>query len=190
MNSDRLITRPAAIIAAGLSNKWSNAYSFLGVTFGTSASENGVSFNSLNGNQFQLDVAYYLEPEDLYFLLLQLKDAYVTMTKGAVTLMLTDENIKQILRHKWAKGITQLPYTNLGSISVSGENVTWTFNSVANPALIEIERYKADVILTNYLENYFTKISSSASYPNVVQTYMMNWDNIKSRFNYRMETNL
>ena len=67
--------------------------------------------------------AYYLEPEDLWYLLYQVKDSYVTVNSGTTTLLFTEDNIKQILIHKWNKGITQLPNTPLSSITISGENI-------------------------------------------------------------------
>lgn len=192
MNTDRLTTVPAVSIAAGITTKWTNAYSFLGFTWGTTSVNNGITFNSLTQNQFALDLAYYLEPEDLWYLLYQVKDSYVTVTSGTTTLLFTEDNIKQILIHKWNKGITQLPNTPLSSITISGENIIWAFTtSVANSdSLAEVEKYKVDVILTNYLEDYFTKTSSILTYPNITLTYNINWDLIRARFNYRMETNL
>lgn len=65
MNSDRLTQMSSDAIVAGLTTKWTNAYSFLGFTWGTTLTDNGVTFDSLNKNQFALDLSYYLEPEDL-----------------------------------------------------------------------------------------------------------------------------
>ena len=105
---------------------------------------------------------------------------------------MTDSNIKQIINYKWNKGISQLPNTSLTSIILNGENIVFQFTtSVLNENLKpEKESLKSDIILTGYLDGYFIKQSSDISYPIINHTYQIDWDKIRARFNYRMETSL
>ena len=83
MNNDRLILIPAASIAAGLNTKWTNYCPFVGVTWESNTSDNGVLFNNLTSNQTATDIAYFLEPEDLWYILLQNKSDILYATKDS-----------------------------------------------------------------------------------------------------------
>lgn len=158
-NADRLTSISADTIVYGLNLKWTNAYSFLGMTFVASTSTGATTFDSLIGTQFGLDIGYYLEPATIFFLLVQAKDKNIYVTNGTYTLYLSESNLTQMLIHKWKKGITQTTAI-IDSISV-GENFTWTFISTNTGKDLEIDRYIINVILNNYLESYFTLVSST-----------------------------
>lgn len=191
MNSDRLTIMPATIVVAGLTTKWTNAYSFLGFTWGTTLTDNGVTFDSLNKNQFALDLAYYLEPEDLFFLLFQAKDSLISVTNGTTALVMNESNIKQILIHKWKKGITQLT-TVLSNITVDGEYLIFDYSMTVTNTIDNKESscFMTKTILSNYLEIYFSYEDINILYPQISLKYKLNWDVIKARFSYRMDMSL
>lgn len=192
MNSDRLISKPAALIAAGLNTKWTNYCPFMGVTWSSSSTDNGVMFNTLTTNQVATDIAHFLEPEDLWYILLQNKSEILYASKDSLSIPMNDNNIKAIIAYKWNRNISQLPNTSLMDIIVNGDNLIFQFMTIVlNESLKpEKESLKSDIILTGYLDGYFTKQSSNISYPNITHTYLMDWDKIRARFNYRMETSL
>lgn len=191
MNSDRLIQMSSGVIVTGLTTKWTNAYSFLGFTWETTLTDNGITFDSLNKNQFALDLAYYLEPEDLFFLLFQVKDKLISVTNGTTTLILNESNIKQILIHKWKKGITQLT-TVPSNITIDGEYLTFDYSmTVANTIdNKESSCFMTKTTLSNYLESYFNYEDIAILYPTISLKYKLNWDVIKARFSYRMDMSL
>ena len=84
MNSDRLISIPAASIAAGLNTKWTNYCPFMGVTWSSGPTDNGVMFNTLTTNQVATDIAHFLEPEDLWYILLQNKSDILYASKDSI----------------------------------------------------------------------------------------------------------
>lgn len=185
-NADRLKSISADTIVAGLNLKWTNAYSFLNMAFAASTSTGSTTFNSLIGTQFGLDIAYYLEPATIFFLLVQTKDKNIYVTNGTYTLYLSESNLIQMLIHKWKKGITQTTAI-ISSISV-GENFTWTFISTNTGEDLEIDRYIINVILNNYLESYFTLVQTTATAPNITQTHLIVYDALRERFNTVYET--
>lgn len=187
MNSDRLTQMSSDIIVTGLTNKWTDAYSFLGFDFSSITTDNGVTFDSLNKNQFALDLAYYLEPEDILFLLFQVKDKFIQVTDGATIIQLTENNLKQILVHKWIKAITQLN-SILNSVSVQDDFITYNFvlDTTDLSSKVEGELFAINELLSNYFEKYADYNSQNLVYPNTSLTYKINWDVIKSRFSSRM----
>ena len=192
MNSDRLISVPAASIAAGLNTKWNNYCPFLGITWTFENVNNGTLFENLKTNADVIEIACFLEPEDLWYLLFQSKSGYVCATKGSISIPMTDDNIKAIFIYKWKRAITQLPNTSIELVNNNGDNITFSFLTTVNnsPISLNKELYKTKVILTGYLDGYFNEVSSNVAYPNVYTTYVIDWDKIRARFNYRMETSL
>lgn len=191
MNSDRLIQMSSDTIVAGLTTKWTAMYNFLNFTWSSTLIDNQVAFDSLNSNQFSKDVAYYLEPEDLFFLLFQSKDKLISITNGIDTLILSESNIKQILIFKWKKGITQLS-SILSNLIIDGEYLIFnyqmsTINTIDNK---ESSYFMIKTILSNYLENYFNYEDVNILYPQITLKYKLNWDLIKARFSNRMSLNL
>lgn len=190
MNSDRLIQMSSDIIVAGLVTKWSAAYSFLMFTWGTSVSDNGITFDSLSQTQFGKDLSYYLEPEDLFFMLLQAKDKFISISDGNNLLIFTESNVKQILINKWKLGITQLSAT-LTNIDIDNDYVSWKFSMLVGNTNENKEStiFSIKTVLSNYLEYYFKHNDIELIYPNITMKYRINWDTIKSRFSNRMSMN-